>query len=102
MNNISKKYINNTEKTFRPEVTYLDGGNISFTIKCTMRERWISYFLSMLKYMQQLGEVGSSREVAIYSDGDGDFNPKFEWEKSLDSDESPVRDKDGDVLFDAG
>ena len=41
-------------------------------------------FMSMLKYMEMLGNNGSSRQVGIYSDGDGDFNPKFktdiEWE----------------------
>lgn len=71
MNNITKDYINSMEGIFKPEIEYLGNGDISFTIKCTMKSRWVSHFLSMLKYMQRLGGIGSSREVAIYSDGDG-------------------------------
>lgn len=43
-----------------------------------MRKRWIPSFLGMLKYMEQLGDLGASRVAAFYSDGDGDFRPKFE------------------------
>jgi len=56
----------------------------------------------MLKHMQVLGGMGSSREVAIYADGDGDFHPYFDWDLSLTSNAEPVRDRNGDVLFDAG
>lgn len=73
-----------------------------FTIKATMRNRWIPHFLSMLKYMQYLGGVGSSRKVSIFTDGDGDFRPGFEWDDSLPSDAKPVEDKDGDRFYDAG
>jgi hypothetical protein len=74
----------------------------TFTITCTMKERWIPHFLSMLKYMQQLGKLGGSRIVALYSDGDGDFRPKFDWEKELPDDIKPVEDANGDRLYDAG
>lgn len=67
-----------------------------------MRTRWIPHFLAMLKYMQQLGSLGSSREVTFYADGDGDFRPKFEWDKELSSDAKPVRNNSGDAMFDAG
>lgn len=67
-----------------------------------MNERWIPHFLGMLKYMQQLGSLGSSRKVSIYSDGDGDFRPKFEWEKNLPSVAKEIQDDDGNKLFDAG
>lgn len=88
---------------FRPEVESLEDGNISFTIKCTMHPRWITHFLSMLKHMEYLGHIGSSREVGIYSDGDGDFHPSFVWRESLlYNEEKPVRDKNGNVLYDAG
>ena len=30
----------------------------------------------MFKYMQYLGDVGSSRMCSFYADGDGDFRPK--------------------------
>ncbi len=49
----------------------------TFTVTCTMRERWVPQFLGMLKYMEQLGGLGGSRKVTFYSDGDGDFRPKF-------------------------
>jgi hypothetical protein len=73
----------------------------TFTIECTMRERWVPQFLSMLKYMEQLGGLGGSRKVAIYSDGDGDFRPKFSF--SIDwSKVEPIEDNNGNRLYDAG
>lgn len=72
-----------------------------FTIEVEMQERWIPYFMSALKYMQYLGSVGSSRRVCLYSDGDGDFRPKFkteiEWEEK-----PPVVDNGGDRYYGAG
>lgn len=60
-----------------------------FTIEVEMEERWIDYFMSMLNRMEHLGNLGASRTVSIYSDGDGDFRPKFitdiDWEKVNDS-----------------
>ena len=76
--------------------------NKTFTIEVTMRKRWIPQFLSMLNYMQCLGEVGSSRKVSLYSDGDGDFRPKFKWDESLPSDVKPISDYDGNNFYDAG
>lgn len=67
-----------------------------------MNERWIPHFLGMLKYMQQLGSLGSSRKVGIYSDGDGDFRPKFEWAENLPTPAKEIHDNDGNKLFDAG
>lgn len=54
---------------------------ITFRVTCTMNARWARQFLGMLRTMQSLGSMGSSREVAIYADGDGDFRPKFEWDE---------------------
>lgn len=72
-----------------------------FTVEVEMQERWIPHFMSMLKYMQYLGSAGSSRMVALYADGDGDFRPKFttdiEW-----CEVKPVNDKDGNRTYDAG
>ena len=73
-----------------------------FTITVTMQDRWIPHFLAMLSYMQWLGGVGSSRQVAFFSDGDGNFRPKFEWTKELSSEASPVKDADGNRYYDAG
>jgi hypothetical protein len=77
--------------------------NKTFTITCTMKERWIPHFLGMLKQCQLLGAQGSSRDVTIFADGDGDFRPKFEWPANL-SDPAPSikTDPSGDTYFDAG
>lgn len=48
-----------------------------FTIEVEMEERWVDDFMSMLDKMEYLGSLGASRTVSIYSDGDGDFRPKF-------------------------
>jgi hypothetical protein len=74
----------------------------TFTIKCTMKDRWVPHFLAMLKYMAYLGRIGSSRQVTLYSDGDGDFHPKFEWDESLPADAKPIIDRGGDRTYDAG
>jgi len=74
----------------------------TFTITCTMRSRWVPHFLAMLKYMQQLGGLGGSRDITFRSDGDGDFRPKFVWDDALPSTANPVCDNDGDRTYDAG
>lgn len=79
--------------------------DVTVTIKMTCRRRWVPDFLSMLEHMQYLGNIGSSREVAIYSDGDGDFRPKFDF-LDFDGDFEAVKPRrvspNGDVMFDAG
>lgn len=73
---------------------------ITFNIKCTMSSRWIPCFLAMLKRMQYLGAIGSSSGLSFFSDGDGDYRPKFEWGEDL-----PDPDCDNnqhDDYFDAG
>lgn len=50
-----------------------------FTITVKMEERWINHFYSLLKNMENLGNIGSSRLLGFYSDGDGDFRPKFKF-----------------------
>ncbi len=104
-----RKYLEKTEKEdsiIKNTNAYTNTDtDTTFTIKCTMKYRWVPHFLSMLKYMQHLGGVGSSRVVAFYADGDGDFRPKFEWNKELLSPSSevrPVSDEKGDRLYDAG
>lgn len=77
------------------------GPDKTVTITATMPERWMPQFLGMLKTMQDYGAVGMSRKVAIYSDGDGDFNPRFEWDAEVELAE-PCSNIDGDVTFDAG
>jgi hypothetical protein len=71
-----------------------------FTIKCDMEERWVPQFLGMLKLMQSLGNLGGSRMIKFYSDGDGDFRPKFEWNTSIDP--ALPEWKGDEAIFDAG
>jgi hypothetical protein len=76
---------------------------MKFKIECEMEDRWVPYFLAMLKYMQFLGNVGRSRAVSFYADGDGDFRPKFLWDSSLPDKAEPIIGKEtGNHKYDAG
>lgn len=81
---------------------------VTFNITATMNERWVNEFCSMLKWMESCGNLGHSSIVGFYSDGDGDFRPKFNidynfektegiWRKDLDREMPKI-----EVLFDAG
>jgi len=72
-----------------------------FTIKVKMEERWVTHFWGMLKHMQRLGNIGSSRRVTFYSDGDGDFRPEFE-SNILIEERLPLTNNKGDCFWDAG
>jgi hypothetical protein len=72
-----------------------------FDIKCKMKARWVPHFLSMLAEMESLGNIGSSRVVSIFSDGDGDFRPKFKHRVKYDRVEADIGDGDS-RQFDAG
>lgn len=56
---------------------------VKFTIEVEMEERWVPSFLGTLALQQRLGGLGRSRHVAIFSDGDGDYRPKFKWDDDL-------------------
>ena len=78
-----------------------------FNIEVKMAERWIPHFLAMLNVMEAYGEMGCSREVGIYSDGDGDFRPEFYWDEKVCADSTlvtivPKKENNGNVLYDAG
>jgi len=77
-------------------------GAMKFTIEVEMKDRWVPQFLAMLEYMRYLGGIGSSRKVCFYSDGDGDFRPKFKWSPALNSTAKPMKDDNGNRLYDAG
>jgi len=72
-----------------------------FTVKVKMEKRWIPFFLGMLDRMQYLGELGSSRDIVFFADGDGDFHPTFEWDIDVNLNPGKVT-KSGEVFFDAG
>jgi hypothetical protein len=75
---------------------------MKFTIEVEMKDRWVPHFLGMLQYMQLLGGLGGSRTISFYSDGDGDFRPKFEWDHELPVEINGASDTNGDRFFDAG
>ncbi|ALM56770.1 hypothetical protein [Staphylococcus equorum] len=68
-----------------------------FTIEVEMKERWIDCFMSMLNKMEHLGNLGASRDVSIYSDGDGDFRPKFKADVDWEKVESDIEDNHYDA-----
>lgn len=71
----------------------------TFTIKVTMKRRWVPHFLGMLEKMEYLGNIGASRKIGFYSDGDGDFHPHFKWNTKI----MPVKGQGKEELFfDAG
>ena len=72
-----------------------------FTIEVEMEVRWIPYFLAMLKRMQSLGSVGASRRLTFFSDGDGDFHPKFSWTTKIEPIKEPL-EPIKDMVYDAG
>ena len=55
-----------------------------FTIEVEMGERWVPHFMSFLKKMENNGKSGCSRLIGFYSDGDGDFQPKFKSDISFE------------------
>ena len=75
---------------------------MKFTVKVEMTDRWVPHFLGMLAQMERLGSIGSSRTVSIFSDGDGDFRPRFSWgDMSIDL-APPKSLHDGAAHYDAG
>ena len=97
---------------------------VKFKLEITMPKRWIKKFIQMLDCMRWTGRVGSSRLIAFYADGDGDFRPfdfkingkEFEskikwsehdktWKPSDDYEIPPkfkTRRNEVDFFFDAG
>jgi hypothetical protein len=76
--------------------------NKKFTIEVEMEEAWVNDFCSMLSQMEYLGNIGSSRTVGIYSDGDGNFRPKFNFNIDFEKVE-PARNKNIETIqYDAG
>lgn len=80
---------------------------VTFNIECTMSERWVNDFCSLLRRMERDGSMGHSEIIGFYSDGDGDFRPKFsiaaEYEPQLGfTDKEKLREYHPAILFDAG
>lgn len=74
-----------------------------FTVDVEMEERWVPHFISMLNRMERLGNMGSSRTVGMFADGDGDFRPKFKFNYGGDFKEKyPKTRKEKCEVYDAG
>ena len=69
-----------------------------FKLKVIMEERWIPYFMSMLYCMERYGNLNCSGEVGLYSDGKGDFRPKFKTNINWDT-KDPVQNECGNRLY---
>lgn len=72
-----------------------------FNIKVEMEERWINDFCSMLKEMENFGNLGKSKIIGIYSDGDGDFRPKFNIDTEFKT-VKPIEEDSKYIAYDAG
>lgn len=85
---------------------------VTITIKATMKERWVDDFLSFLRYMETCGNLGHSALLGFYADGDGDFRPKFVFDRKFNETtdqrlkETEDRYKDNtfkpEIVYDAG
>lgn len=81
---------------------------VKFNIECEMEERWVNDFCSMLQWMESCGNIGHSSIVGFYSDGDGDFRPKFNIDRDFDKTEGYRRIAGTrelpppEIIFDAG
>ena len=76
---------------------------VKFTVECEMEERWKDYFLSFLKTMEFFGQAGHSELLGFYSDGDGDFRPKFNIKDTEYTPKELIVSKETTInFFDAG
>ena len=73
---------------------------VTFNVKCTMRVRWATQFLGMLKYMQKLGESRQSRQIGFFAEGGGTFQPKFELPPDVSVGEPAAIHERGRISFD--
>lgn len=53
---------------------------LKFKIECEMEAEQMVEFYSILKTMEFFGNIGRSRTINVFSDGDGIFRPKFKIE----------------------
>lgn len=78
----------------------------TFNINVEMEERWVDDFCSMLYWMQSCGNLGHSSLIGFYSDGDGDFRPRFdigtEYELKDGFGKDEINNCRIEVLYDAG
>lgn len=86
----------------------MSNDEVTFNIQVTMKERWVDDFCTMLKWIETCGNIGHSSVVGFYADGDGDFRPKFKFDREFETAGAYWRKDHGDkmpkleVIFDAG
>ena len=56
-------------------MNFIMGETVKLNLEITIPKRWVKKFFQMLDCMRVCGNVGASRTVAFYADGDGDFRP---------------------------
>ena len=60
---------------------------VTVNISCTMSEKHMNNFLTLLRRMAYDGAIGHTEKITIDIDGDGDFQPKFKFsDRNLDWD----------------
>lgn len=72
-----------------------------FKINVQMDDRWVPYFMSMLKRMEHDGNIGHSEKVTLFSDGCGDFRPKFYTNIDFEL-MDPIEQNSRSTTYDAG
>jgi hypothetical protein len=79
---------------------------MKFKIECDIPDRWVPYFVGMIKTHERLGSLGSSRSVIFYADGDGDYRPHFKFFPEDLPEASPDKETlnapGGEYFYDAG
>lgn len=76
---------------------------VEFVVKCKMNKSCANEFLSFLATLSDNGKIGHSELIGFYSDGDGDFRPKFETNIKYNR-KKPIKSRELDSInfFDAG
>ena len=88
---------------------YDNENKVSLTVQ--IHNLTVSQLLTLkefFKYWEYLGKIGSSREVAFYCDGDGNFRPTIEFKQSskvpeltdVEKQLTIKHDHNGDRLYD--
>lgn len=66
---------------------------VKVKLEFTVSKRWLKKIIALLSCLKYCGDVGTSRTIGFYADGDGDFrikdikmngveiDPKIDWEK---------------------
>lgn len=74
----------------------------NFSIDVKLEERWIPYFCSFLKKLEDNSNAGHSSIIGFYADGDGDFRAKFKPRVDYDLKDPYLTSKVCEKIYDAG